>query len=164
MGQILGIPLGTFLAEHFGFKFPFILFGIIMGQQQLLLVILVTIIVGIATVVAINTFSSAADSANLDAVRQDLAQIASSAQAYYIKPTMLGGGGNDWSTVTFNNITFPSDSIFNSGLSAANTNGSYVMTTRAAGQLVVTATPASGAVTSIVATITPDNMSQATNQ
>lgn len=40
-----------------------------MGQQQLLLVILVTIIVGIATVVAINTFSSAADSANLDAVR-----------------------------------------------------------------------------------------------
>lgn len=135
-----------------------------MGQQQLLLVILVTIIVGIATVVAINTFSSAADSANLDAVRQDLAQIASSAQAYYIKPTMLGGGGNDWSSVTFNNITFPSDSIYNSGLSAANTNGAYVMTSRAAAELEVTATPASGAVTSIVATITPDNMSQATNE
>ena len=49
---------------------------------------------GIATVVAINTFSSAADSANLDAVRQDLAQIGSSAQAYYIKPTMLSGGSS----------------------------------------------------------------------
>lgn len=31
MGQILGIPLGTFLAEGYGFKFPFILFGIFMG-------------------------------------------------------------------------------------------------------------------------------------
>jgi predicted MFS family arabinose efflux permease len=30
MGQILGIPMGTFLAELYGFKFPFILFGIIM--------------------------------------------------------------------------------------------------------------------------------------
>ncbi|MDZ7715010.1 MAG: hypothetical protein U5J95_02240 [Balneolaceae bacterium] len=47
-----------------------------MGQQQLLLVILVTIIVGIATVVAINTFSSASDSANVDAVRGDLLNIA----------------------------------------------------------------------------------------
>jgi len=135
-----------------------------MGQQQLLLVILVTIIVGIATVVAINTFSSAADSANLDAVRQDLAQIASSSQAYYIKPTMLGGGGNTFTGLTFNQITFPSDSIFNSSLSAANANGTYVMTSVAAQTVTVTATPASGAVTSIAATITPDNMTQVTTQ
>ncbi len=135
-----------------------------MGQQQLLLVILVTIIVGIATVVAINTFSSAADSANLDAVRQDLAQIASSSQAYYIKPTMLGGGGNSFTGLTFNNITFPSDSVYNSGLSAANTNGAYVMTSVAADEVEVTATPSSGAVASIVATIEPNTMSQTTNQ
>jgi len=57
-----------------------------MGQQQLLLVILVTIIVGIATVVAINTFGSAADAANIDAVRNDVAAIASGAQGYYMKP------------------------------------------------------------------------------
>lgn len=31
MGQILGIPMGTYLAESFGFKFPFISFGFIMG-------------------------------------------------------------------------------------------------------------------------------------
>ncbi len=37
MGQILGIPLGTFLAEHFGFKFPFILFGIIMAVTFVLI-------------------------------------------------------------------------------------------------------------------------------
>ena len=132
-----------------------------MGQQQLLLVILVTIIVGIATVVAINTFSSAADSANLDAVRQDLAQIGSSAQAFYIKPTMLGGGGNTFTGMTFNQITFPSDSVYNSGLSAANANGAYVMTV-AAQSVSVVATPSSGAVTDITATITPDNMAMAT--
>lgn len=37
MGQILGIPLGTFLAEFYGFKFPFILFGIIMGVTTILI-------------------------------------------------------------------------------------------------------------------------------
>ena len=37
MGQILGIPLGTFLAEEFGFKFPFMLFGVIMGITFILI-------------------------------------------------------------------------------------------------------------------------------
>ena len=65
-----------------------------MGQQQLLLVILVTILVGIATVVAINTFGSSNVNANRDAVRNDVAAIATAAQAWYIKPEMLGGGNN----------------------------------------------------------------------
>jgi predicted MFS family arabinose efflux permease len=37
MGQILGIPMGTLLAEFYGFKFPFILFGVIMGITYLLI-------------------------------------------------------------------------------------------------------------------------------
>ena len=37
MGQILGIPLGTFLADLYGFKFPFLLFAIIMGLTYLLI-------------------------------------------------------------------------------------------------------------------------------
>lgn len=41
MGQILGIPLGTFLAEGYGFKFPFILFGIFMGITFLLVLFFV---------------------------------------------------------------------------------------------------------------------------
>ena len=75
-----------------------------MGQQQLLLVILVTIIVGIATVVAINTFSSASDSANVDAVRNDLLNIAASAQQYYMKPDALGGGGNSFDGISVDNL------------------------------------------------------------
>ena len=116
-----------------------------MGQQQLLLVILVTIIVGIATVVAINTFGSAADSANLDAVRQDVASIAASAQGYYMKPEMLGGGGNDFEGLTFNTLAFASDTIATGGLTAMNQNGVYVITAPGADAttLTVTAHPAS---------------------
>lgn len=41
MGQILGIPMGTYLAEAYGFKFPFMLFGIIMGITFFLVLIYV---------------------------------------------------------------------------------------------------------------------------
>lgn len=125
-----------------------------MGQQQLLLVILVTIIVGIATVVAINTFSSSADSANLDAVRNDIASIAASAQGYYIKPTMLGGGGNSFAAVTFNNIAFAADTVDAAGTNAFNANGRYVISGAAAGSFVVTAHPASRTVGDVSLTST----------
>lgn len=98
-----------------------------MGQQQLLLVILVTIVVGIATVVAINIFGTSAEQANQDAVRQDLAQIATSAQGWYIKPQMLGGGNNSFAGVTFRDITFPADSVSSNFLTAYNMNGTYVI-------------------------------------
>lgn len=98
-----------------------------MGQQQLLLVILVTIIVGIATVVAINVFGTSATSANEDAVRQDVLTIAASAQGWYIKPSMMGGGNNSFEGLTFNDIQFPADSIINNGLTAVNMNGTYIL-------------------------------------
>lgn len=102
-----------------------------MGQQQLLLVILVTIVVGIATVVAINIFGSSAEQANHDAVRQDLAQIATSAQGWYIKPAMLGGGNNSFADVTFREVTFPADSLSSDAMTAYNLNGTYVIQTGA---------------------------------
>tara|TARA_R110002096_G_scaffold86990_6_gene199821 strand:+ start:8439 stop:8882 length:444 start_codon:yes stop_codon:yes gene_type:complete len=98
-----------------------------MGQQQLLLVILVTIIVGIATVVAINTFSSASDSSNVDMVRNDVVSLAASAQGYYMKPAMLGGGGNSFNGITFNQVAFPTDGIAGDGLTAFNSNGHYTI-------------------------------------
>lgn len=146
-----------------------------MGQQQLLLVILVTIIVGIATVVAINTFGSAADSANVDAVRQDVAQIAASAQGYYMKPAMLGGGSKTFNTpnITFSNLSFAAKG--SSDTYAWNENGSYTLSAFAAGEFTVTAYPSScdgyseattaatGSCTStddvLTATVLPDNMS-----
>lgn len=126
-----------------------------MGQQQLLLVILVTIIVGIATVVAINTFSSAADSANVDAVRQDLASVAASAQGYYMKPQMLGGGGNSFANITFNDITF--SGTVTGANTAENENGTYTLSGQSAGSFVITGVPASAG-GSIAATVFPDSV------
>ena len=132
-----------------------------MGQQQLLLVILVTIIVGIATVVAINTFSGAADSANLDAVRQDVASIAAAAQGYYMKPTMLGGGGNSFSNLTFNTIAFGADSIAANGLTAKNANGVYALTV-AATSVTVDIEPASRITGSVLLSSSASDAMQAT--
>lgn len=97
-----------------------------MGQQQLLLVILVTIVVGIATVVAINIFGESAEQANHDAVRQDLATVATSAQGWYIKPAMLGGGNNSFEDIDFRKVTFPG-TIGSTNLISTNLNGTYVI-------------------------------------
>ncbi len=99
-----------------------------MGQQQLLLVILVTIVVGIATVVALNIFSTSAEQANHDAVRLDLAQIGSAAQGWYIKPAMLGGGDNSFGDIDFRKITFPGQVDESNGLISTNLNGTYIIT------------------------------------
>jgi hypothetical protein len=73
-----------------------------MGQQQLLLIVLGVIIVGIAVVVGINVFTASSSQANRDAVISDLTNLASMAQQFYRKPTALGGGGN-----TFTGWTVP---------------------------------------------------------
>ena len=114
-----------------------------MGQQQLLLVILVTIIVGIATVVAINTFGAASESANMDAVNNDLASIASSAQGYYMKPGMLGGGGKSFTGITFNDMAF-GGTITRGGDIAYNENGTYQLSAKGDSSFTVTADPSSG--------------------
>ncbi len=98
-----------------------------MGQQQLLLVILVTVIVGIATVVAINTFSSASEAANRDAVTNDLVAIAAASQAFYIKPEMLNGGGNTFADIDFSKIAFAGSYIAATPLAAFNVNGYFVI-------------------------------------
>ncbi|KAF0152878.1 MAG: hypothetical protein FD143_806 [Ignavibacteria bacterium] len=73
-----------------------------MGQQQLLLIVLGVIIVGIAVVVGINVFTASSSQANRDAVTADLTNLASLAHTYYRKPTALAGGGN-----TFTGWTVP---------------------------------------------------------
>jgi Tfp pilus assembly protein PilE len=137
-----------------------------MGQQQLLLVILVTIIVGIATVVAINTFGAAADQANIDAVRQDLATIGAAAQGFYMRPTMLGGGGRTFTDFTFLGLAVPGnlDTDEDDGETLENENGTYTFTATAQ-LLTITATPASEAGAgedgrTILARICADGMDQ----
>lgn len=120
-----------------------------MGQQQLLLIVLGTIIVGVAVVVGINMFTTGAVNAERDALLQDVNNVASSAASYWRKPAALGGGARDFTGVT-SVITFGSDS--------SNANGSFVMSAVATSQFVLTATGSNEGVI-IVATITQQGVS-----
>ena len=71
-----------------------------MGQQQLLLIILGVILVGIAVAVGITMFKDSAVSANRDAVTNDLVNLASRAQQYYRRPKTSGGGGGSFTKLT----------------------------------------------------------------
>ena len=88
-----------------------------MGQQQLLLLVLGIVIVGLAVVVGIEAFSENQKKANMDAMVSDALRITSDAQAWYLKPTAFGGGEGDFvgltlgvlgydtgSTTTYSNI------------------------------------------------------------
>jgi hypothetical protein len=74
-----------------------------MGQQQLLLIVLGVIIVGIAVVVGINLFTTGAEESTKDTIVSEGTNLGALAQQYFKKPTEMGGGGND-----FTNFQIPS--------------------------------------------------------
>jgi len=88
-----------------------------MGQQQLLLIILGVIVVGIAIAVGISQFSAHSNQANKDGVTSSLVNIAANAYQYRIRPTTMGGGGN-----SFANYAIPSKM-------ASDNNGTYTVST-----------------------------------
>ena len=67
-----------------------------MGQQQLLLIILGVIIVGIAIAVGITMFSSSSVQSNKDAIINDLNNLAANAYQFRIRPTTMGGCGGSY--------------------------------------------------------------------
>ena len=64
-----------------------------MGQQQLILLVLATTIVGLAITTGIRAFGVNSAKANADAMIQDALRIAIDAQAWKQKPQLLGGQG-----------------------------------------------------------------------
>jgi hypothetical protein len=100
-----------------------------MGQQQLLLIILGVIIVGIAVAVGITMFQDNAISANKDAVTNDLVNLAAKAQQFFRKPVALGGGGNAFSG---NGNNVDSIGVLVSPAFYDNDNGGYSISTLAA--------------------------------
>ncbi len=69
-----------------------------MGQQQLLLIILGVIIVGIAIAVGLSMFSSQSISSNKDALINDLNNLFANAYQYKIRPSSMGGGGGKYAS------------------------------------------------------------------
>ncbi len=74
-----------------------------MGQQQLLLIVIGTIVVGIAIFIAINIATVYYRDSNRDGLINDINNIAAFAKTHYHKPSALGGGG-----YSYNNFTIPS--------------------------------------------------------
>ncbi len=67
-----------------------------MGQQQLLLIILGVIIVGIAIAVGLSMFSAQSVQSNKDAIINDLNNLAANAYQYRIRPSSMGGGNGKY--------------------------------------------------------------------
>jgi hypothetical protein len=85
------------------------------GSQQLLLIILGTVIVGIAVTVGISLFIDHSSATNRDAIANDLVHAASIAQMYRKKPVVQGGGGGSF-------VGFDLRVVFKD---LKNTNGAY---------------------------------------
>jgi hypothetical protein len=66
------------------------------GSQQLLLIIVGMLVVGIMVTVGISLFIDHASATNRDAVSNDLIHAASAAQGYHRRPAILGGGGGSF--------------------------------------------------------------------
>lgn len=67
-----------------------------MGQQQLLLILLGILVVGVAIFVGINLFRANAIETKRANVTNELVNLASLAQQYYMKPKALGGGARSF--------------------------------------------------------------------
>lgn len=123
-----------------------------MGQQQLLLIVLGVIIVGIAVVVGINVFTASSVQANIDGLTADAVNLGSMAQQYYRKPTALGGGGNK-----FTGWTVPA-TLDTTG------NGTYAATVAAQSVSIVgtgNEKGANGSAVKVTATVSPTGITTA---
>ena|ERR1039458_4572013 len=99
-----------------------------MGQQQLLLIILGVIIVGIAVAVGITMFQDNAVDQNRAAVIADLTTLAAKAQQYYAKPTTLGGGSNSFVGLKADPDPAGIASLASPAFTTTNPNGTYTIT------------------------------------
>jgi len=111
-----------------------------MGQQQLLLLVLGIVIVGLATVVGIDAYGENSTKANWDALLQDSMRIASDGQSWKQKPELFSGSPDatkgdldDYSGVDFLQLGFSGSSVTGSGTCYQNLNGTYKLTATTSG-------------------------------
>lgn len=119
-----------------------------MGNQQILLLVLSTVLVGAAVALGLALADESAADLNRDALMNDLQHLAAMAQGYYRTPAVFGGGGNSFEGFT----TF-----------LRNANGRYEITDRDPAVLVFRATGVedgrNGRALEVKMTVTPSNVS-----
>jgi len=112
-----------------------------MGQQQLLLIILGVIIVGIAIAVGISMFSASSVQSNKDSLVNDMNNLAADAYQFRIRPRTIAGGGGSYTGG--NGYSIPSKL-------ASNENGTFTRTNAAqAVTFVGTSSEGYGTVTAV---------------
>ena len=99
-----------------------------MGQQQLLLIVLAIIIVGIAIAVSIQMFRTNAIEQKRDLLIEETTSLGYMAIQYYKKPSEMGGGSK-----SFLGWTIPSQMVVTA-------NGNFMTSTVAASQVIITGT------------------------
>jgi hypothetical protein len=128
-----------------------------MGQQQLLLIVLGVIIVGIAVVVGINLFNANAEESAKDTMVSEATNLGAMAQQYFKKPVALGGGGNSF--VGFGTTNNPGQVVPANLLGTSTAN--YVISGQSTTNCTITGTPvaASGYTGwTVVCTVTPTSI------
>jgi len=115
-----------------------------MGQQQLILLVLAVVIVGVAIVVGIRAFSENSIKSNADAMIQDAVRVANDMQAWKQKPAPFGGQGstqaqtvvqdpNDFTDATFARLGYAPNASGN----YLNLNGRYAISVASADSTVI---------------------------
>lgn len=86
-----------------------------MGSQQLLLIVVGVVLIGIMIAVGMSMFKDQTASQNRDSISNDLVHFAVQAQKYWRRPLVMGGGGHSFSGLTLSHIV----------KQATNSNGLY---------------------------------------
>ncbi|MDX1419677.1 MAG: hypothetical protein R3181_06895 [Rubricoccaceae bacterium] len=96
-----------------------------MGQQQLILLVLATVIVGIAIVVGIRAFTENDAKANADAMMQDAVRVANDIQAWTRKAEPFGGAaaGETYTDAAWVDLGYVDDGAGN----YVNLNGTFTL-------------------------------------
>ena len=112
-----------------------------MGQQQLLLLVLGVIIVGIAVVAGIGMFNAAAEESVKDELSAQLMSIGANAQQWYKKPVSMGGGGGTFVGYIIPNRMTATESAGTVPATGDITDFGYVASGHSATGITITATP-----------------------
>ncbi len=118
-----------------------------MGQQQLLLLVLGIVIVGLAVVVGIQAFNENQRKANADALVSDAIRIGSDIQAWKLKPKAFGGGAEatNWTGITFDQLGYETgDQTYNTPTATSseyeNLNGIFALASQTSSTMTITGT------------------------
>jgi len=112
-----------------------------MGTQQILLIVLSVIIVGVAIAVGISMFNSQAYNSNKTAIASDAQSFATQVVQYYKTPASQGGGSNTLPTADDTGAATLGGYMGWGGASTTNENGTFtvaITTTGASGVATIT--------------------------